>query len=69
MNRKFLKDALATRVESGKVRVPVSAGCSVALVEGLKPTGEDTIKFILPGDASALEMPSDEFREVTERID
>jgi hypothetical protein len=69
VNRKFLKDAIATRVATNKGRVPISAGCIVALVEGLKPTGQDTILFIVPGDAAVLEMPSDDFRDITERID
>ncbi len=69
VNRKFLKDAIATRVATNKGRVPIIAGCIVALVEGLKPTGEDTIRFIVPGDSTVLEMPSDDFRDVTERID
>jgi hypothetical protein len=69
VNRKFLKDAIATRVATNKGRVPISAGCIVALVEGLKPTGQDTIRFTVPGEAAVLEMPSDDFRDVTERID
>jgi hypothetical protein len=69
VNRKFLRDAIATRVATNKGRVPISAGCVVALVEGLKPTGQDTIRFIVPGDATVLEMPSDDFRDITERID
>lgn len=69
VNRKFLKDAIATRVATNKGRVPINAGCIVALVEGLKPTGQDTIRFTVPGEAAVLEMPSDDFRDITERID
>jgi len=60
---------MATRVGTHKGRVPINAGCIVALVEGLKPTGHDTIRFTVPGDAAVLEMPSDDFRDATERID
>jgi hypothetical protein len=69
VNRKFLRDAIATRVATNKGRVPISAGCIVALVEGLRPTLQDTIRFIVPGEATILEMPSDDFRDVTERLD
>jgi len=69
VNRKFLRDAIATRVATNKGRVPINAGCIVALVEGLKPTGRDTIRFTVPGDPTVLEMPSDDFRDATERID
>ena len=69
VNRKFLRDAIATRVETNKGKVPIDAGCVVALVEGLRPTGHDTIRFRVPGEATVLEMPSDDFRDVTERID
>ncbi len=67
--RKFLKDAMAVRVGTSKSRVPINAGSRVSLVEGLKPTGNDTIQFRVPGNDAVLEMPSDEFRDVTERID
>jgi hypothetical protein len=69
VNRKFLRDAMATRVETNKRRVPINAGWIVALVDGLTPTAGDTIRFSVPGDPTILEMPSDDFRDVTERID
>jgi hypothetical protein len=69
VHRKFLKDAMAIRVGTNKGKVPVNAGSRVALVEGLKPTGTDTIQFKVPGNDAVLEMPSDEFRDLTERID